>query len=79
MSIAISPIVEPFSDIIDRIAPKRFSRDPFGIVSSYRAYLVFMHFDGMSDQELAAAGLARRDIPQLAASLILNAHKAKAA
>ena len=52
--------------IADAIAPKKFRTDPFGLFSGYRAYLVYTRLDAMADHELAAIGLDRRDIPQVA-------------
>lgn len=52
--------------LADVIAPKTFRRDPFGLFSGYRAYLVYTRLDAMTDHELAAVGLDRHDLPQVA-------------
>lgn len=41
-------------------------RDPLGIASGLRAHRVFTHLSALSDTQLAAQGIARTDICQIA-------------
>lgn len=61
------------SQIVSAVAPMRFLRDPFGFVSGYRAYLVYTHLAAKSDDELAALGLTRTDLPRAAMTAVLDA------
>ncbi len=45
-------------------APIRF--DPFGIVTGYKAFQIYTGLEAKSDRDLAAMGIARRDLPQVA-------------
>lgn len=47
-------------------APGSFRFDPFGLVSGYKAYLIYTGLDAKSDSELAEIGLSRRDLPRAA-------------
>lgn len=48
-------------------------RDPLGLVAGWRAYMVWRDLSSLSDAELAARGLTRRDIPQRARAEIFRA------
>ncbi|APX89487.1 hypothetical protein BV394_06955 [Brevirhabdus pacifica] len=61
------------TDLINRIAPRKFRRDPLGLVSGYRAYLVYSHLSSLSDWELAELGLRRADLPRIAGDVIFQA------
>lgn len=63
-------------DIIAAIAPKRSGFDPLGLVSGYRAYLVFTHLNAKTDSELAAIGLKRADIAKVAIGTISRSRAA---
>jgi hypothetical protein len=67
------------SRIIDEIAPKKFTRDPLGFFSGYRAYQVFTHLSGLEDEELRAMGVARGDIPRIASEVISAARRERSA
>jgi len=45
-------------------------RDPFGIASGYRAYAIYSTLEAKSDDELAAMGLKRTDLPRVAAKAL---------
>ena len=60
---------------VDEIAPQRAMRDPLGLVSGYRAYLVFTHLNSKSDRELAKLGLTRAEIPQAAFEAAFDKHR----
>ena len=64
--------------IVDAVAPKHFMRDPFGLVSGYRTYLVYSYLDGRSDAELSEMGLSRRDIPRAAMESVFEGRNVKA-
>lgn len=63
--------------IVDAVAPKHFMRDPFGLVSGYRTYLVYSYLDGRSDAELSEMGLSRRDLPRAAMESVFEGRKSK--
>jgi len=58
--------------LVNAIAPKRFMRDPFGLFSGYRAYLVHTDLSAKSDDELQALGLARKDVPRVAMEAVFE-------
>ena len=62
--------------LINAVAPKRFLRDPFGLVSGYRAYLVYTHLAAKSDSELAALGVGRDTLAQTAMKVVLDGRNA---
>jgi len=47
-------------------APGTYNFDPLGLVSGYKAYLIFTGLDASSDAELGRMGLARADLPRAA-------------
>lgn len=49
-------------------APGRINFDPLGLVLGFKAYQIYTALDGKSDGELAALGLSRSDLPQVAMS-----------
>ncbi|NIL96743.1 MAG: hypothetical protein GTO62_06280, partial [Planctomycetales bacterium] len=53
--------------IAEALAPRAFRFDPFGLVSGYRAYLIYTGLAAKSNSELAKLGITRRDIPRIAA------------
>lgn len=52
--------------IAEAIAPKRTKFDLFGLVSGYKAYLVYSALEAKSDEELDRIGLERKDIARAA-------------
>lgn len=48
------------------LAPGALHADPFGLVSGYKAYLIFTGLSAKSDAELANLGLTRSDLPRAA-------------
>lgn len=72
MDIAYTQQNPTLNEILLKIAPARFKFDPLGLVSGYRAFLIWMHFNAMDDNELAALGLKRSDIARLASRSILD-------
>lgn len=70
MDIAYKNSVPSLDEIIKNVAPKNFLRDPLGFFSGYRAYLVFSHLNGMTDESLAMLNLKRQDIPAIAANQV---------
>lgn len=52
--------------IAEALAPGAFRFDPFGVVSGYKAYLIYTGLAAKSDPELAALGLTRSDLPRVA-------------
>lgn len=52
--------------IAEALAPGTFRFDPLGIVSGYKAYLIYTGLAAKSDKELAAMRLDRRDLPRVA-------------
>lgn len=75
MAIAYKNSVPSLDEIIKKVAPKNFLRDPLGLFSGYRAYLVFSHLDGLSDETLATLNLKRQDIPAIAAKQVTDSVK----
>ena len=55
-----------FGAIASTFAPGAFRRDPFGLVSGYKAYLIFTGLDSKSDAELGQMGLTRSDLSRTA-------------
>ena len=53
-------------EIAARFAPGDFRIDPFGVVSGYKAYMIYTGLAGKSDAELSAMGLTRADLPRTA-------------
>ncbi len=64
-------------DILEQVAPRRVWRDPFGLLSGYRAYQIAGYFYGMSDEKLKSYGLTRGDIPKVAMQAIFDARDAR--
>ncbi len=54
------------SQLATRLAPRRTKVDPLGIVSGYRAYVIYTRLSSLSDEELADLGLTRDDLPRAA-------------
>lgn len=52
--------------IAEAFAPGRFTLDPFGLVSGYKAYLIYTGLATKSEEEIAAMGLKRQDLPRIA-------------
>ena len=65
----------PLLAFIDAVAPKRFLRDPFGLLSGYRAYLVYTSLSAKSDRELTALGISRTDLPRIAVETIFESQR----
>lgn len=76
MSTATTTLSPDFAALIEAIAPKRFIRDPFGLFSGYRAYLVYTHLAAKSDEELAALGLTRATLPRVAIQAVFDSRSA---
>ena len=57
------------------MAPRRFLRDPLGILGGYRAYLVFTNLNAKSDVELRALGVTRMDLPRLAMEVVFESRR----
>lgn len=79
MDVLYEPIPLSVRDIVNKIAPERFTRDPLGIFSGYRAFLVYVHFNGMDDRQLASIGVKRQDIPRIASRVIFDARESQSA
>lgn len=62
--------VPNLSELVTRVAPRRSLADPFGIVSGYRAYVVYTQLSALGDVELAEMGLTRADLPRAAMEAI---------
>jgi len=73
MDAIYEPIPLSVLDIVNEVAPRRFRRDPFGLFSGYRAFLVYVHFSVMDDRQLASIGVNRQDIPRIAGRVVLDA------
>lgn len=69
MDITYSPTLQ---DLLRKIAPASIKFDPLGLVSGYKAYRVWQHLSDMDDQQLAAHGISRSEIPRLAAQSIFK-------
>lgn len=52
--------------IADRFAPGTVRFDPLGIVSGFKAYLIYSALSAKSDLELEAMGLRREDLGKTA-------------
>ena len=52
--------------IAEALAPGSFRIDPLGMVSGYKAYLIYTGLAAKNDAELAVLGLDRKDLPLVA-------------
>ena len=52
--------------------PRVAKQDPLGLVAGWRAYMVWRDLSALSDAQLAARGLTRRDIPAQARAEIFR-------
>ena len=68
---AMPPVIS-LPSLADLIAPRRFIADPFGLVSGYRAYLVYTFLSNRTDAELHRLGLERRDISRATTEAVFN-------
>ena len=59
-------------DLLRKIAPKPSKFDPLGLVSGYKAYRVWQRLNDLDDQQLAALGVSRSEVPRLAAQTIFK-------
>lgn len=75
MNTAVSGRAPDLTALIDAVAPQRFPRDPLGILSGYRAYLVHASLSVKSDAELAALGVRRKDLPRLAMEVVFEGRR----
>ncbi|NNF24895.1 MAG: DUF1127 domain-containing protein [Rhodobacteraceae bacterium] len=67
MSVATAaPYSIDFRSIADSLAPGAIRFDPLGIVSGYKAYMIYTGLAAKSDAELADIGLKRTDISRVA-------------
>ncbi len=67
MSVATAtPLGFDLRAIAETLAPGSFRFDPFGLVSGYKAYLIYTGLAAKSDGELAKLGLSRKDLPHAA-------------
>lgn len=71
-----NPATRDLTEVINAVAPKRFLRDPFGLVSGYRAYLVYTHLAAKSDAELKNLGLSRDMLARTAMQVVLDGRSA---
>lgn len=55
-----------FGTVARTFAPGSFTFDPFGLVSGYKAYLIYTGLSARSDSELADMGIERTDVPRVA-------------
>lgn len=78
MSVIYAEPTVTLKSVIQEIAPEHFWRDPFGLISGYRAYLVYSYLDGKTDEELLALGIDRGDVPRVASEVIFKGPTAKA-
>jgi hypothetical protein len=65
----VASLAHPSVDLqslVETIAPGKIRFNPFGMVSGYKAYLIYTGLAAKSDEELAELGLARSELPQLA-------------
>lgn len=61
-------------EIARRLAPPaRKARDPLGLMSGWRAYIVYKELDRKSDDQLRRLGLSRADIARVAFEAIGSA------
>lgn len=61
--------------IAQALAPGKIRFDPLGMISGYKAYLIYTGLAAKSDQELEKLGLTRAELPKtamLAASSLRN-------
>lgn len=68
----IASLAHPSVDLqslVESIAPRKIRFDPLGLVSGYKAYLVYSGLAAKSDAELDALGLTRADLPRVALGL----------
>ncbi len=77
MSMTASYPTPALADLIGRIAPPKALRDPLGLISGYRAYLIYTHLSAKSDEELLALGVHRGDLPSLAMQAAQNGREVK--
>lgn len=66
---ALATAAQPAVDlgrIAEALAPGRFRFDPLGIVSGYKAYVIYTELSARSDAELARLGLDRADLARVA-------------
>lgn len=67
MSVATAtPYSIDIRSIADAFAPGAIRFDPLGIVSGYKAYMIYTGLAAKSDAELADLGMKRTDIPRVA-------------
>ncbi len=52
--------------VADALAPGAFRFDPLGLVSGYKAYLIYTGLAAKSDEELTLLGLHRTELPRVA-------------
>ncbi len=71
-SVIRTPQTPDFGAILQKLAPRRFSRDFLGLFSGYRAYLVYTQLSSMSDADLEDLGIERDDIVQVATRAIFS-------
>ena len=72
MTTAVANLSPDLSAFIEAVAPKRFLRDPLGILSGYRAYLVYTRLSAKSDAELGILGVDRASLPRLAMAVVFE-------
>lgn len=77
MSVTASYPTSALADLIGRIAPLKALRDPLGLLSGYRAYLIYTHLSARSDEELVALGLNRSELPGLAMQAAQDGRRVK--
>lgn len=76
MSMTVSHPTRALSDLIGRIAPPKALRNTLGLVTGYRAYLIYTHLSAKSDGELVALGVTRAELPGLAMQAAQEANRA---
>ncbi|POF34508.1 hypothetical protein [Roseibium marinum] len=70
-----APVIK-LQDVIKSITPKRPNFDPLGLVSGYRAYLLYTHLSAKSDNELALMGVTRAELPSVAMDAVFKGREA---
>jgi hypothetical protein len=75
MNTAVAGRSPDLTALIDAVAPRRFPRDPLGILGGYRAYLVYTSLSAKGDDELAAHGVSRKDVPRLAMEVVFEGRR----